>query len=375
MRAAKANTPAKPGHPPNRTIASTTLSTNPTMTAIAFLQAGGGLVLLFIGGEVLLRGAVGLSLRFGLSPLLIGLTVVAFATSMPELVVTLTAGLQGATDVGVGNVVGSNIANILLILGVAALLCPIVKEPSRILRDTVAMVAATAVFVVLAFMERMGLFQGIVMILLLVAYLWISYRAEIKGGNDADTGLEAIEEAGAAPRSAWIALLLVVGGIVALAAGSELLVRGALQIARAAGVSETVIGLTLVAFGTSLPELATAIVAAARGHTEVALGNVLGSNIFNILLILGSLFVITPVIVSPEILNLDIWFLAAVTLIAVPVMLIGKRIGRIAGAVFVLLYVAFIWVQFDTKKEAVVAPLAPAGQNERLAAAAPLLKP
>ncbi len=337
------------------------------MTAVAFLQAGGGLVLLFIGGEVLLRGAVGLSLRFGLSPLLIGLTVVAFATSMPELVVTLTAGLQGATDVGVGNVVGSNIANILMILGVAALLCPIVKEPKRIVRDTAAMVGATAVFLALAFMERMGLFQGVIMIALLLAYLWYSYRAELKGENDSDTGLEAIEEAGAAPRSAWLALVLVLGGVIALAAGSELLVRGALQIARAAGVSETVIGLTLVAFGTSLPELATAIVAALRGHTEVALGNVVGSNIFNILLILGSLFVVTPVVVSPEILNFDIWVLAGATLIAVPVMLIGKRIGRIEGAIFVALYAAFIWVQFDSSKHRMVGPQAPAQQHERLA--------
>ncbi len=330
------------------------------MTAIAFLQAGGGLVLLFIGGEVLLRGAVGLSLRFGLSPLLIGLTVVAFATSMPELVVTLTAGLQGATDIGVGNVVGSNIANILLILGLAALLYPIAKEPKRILRDVVAMVAATAVFVALAFTERMGFIQGVIMIALLVGYLVASYRAELKGGNDTDTGMEAIEEAGAAPRSAWVALALVVGGIVGLAAGSELLVRGALVIARAAGVSETVIGLTLVAFGTSLPELATAIVAALRGHTEVALGNVLGSNIFNILLILGTLFIITPVTVAPEILNYDIWILAGATLIAVPIMLVGKRIGRVAGAAFVILYVAFIWFQFDPHKQVVAAPMAPA---------------
>ena len=339
------------------------------MTALAFLQAGGGLVLLFIGGEVLLRGAVGLSLRFGLSPLLIGLTVVAFATSMPELVVTLTAGLQGAPDVGVGNVVGSNIANILLILGIAALLCPILKEPKRILRDIAAMVAATALFVGLAFMQRIGFAHGVMMIALLAVYLWASYRAELKGGNDAEAGLEAIEETGAAPRSAWVALMLVVGGIVALAAGSELLVRGALQIARAAGVSETVIGLTLVAFGTSLPELATAIVAAVRGHTEVALGNVLGSNIFNILLILGALFVVTPVAVAPEILGFDIWVLLGATLIAVPVMLVGRRIGRVEGAVFVVLYCAFIWVQFDPHKPAVADPLDAPAQSLHPAAA------
>ena len=337
------------------------------MTALAFLQAGAGLALLFVGGEVLLRGAVGLSLRFGLSPLLIGLTVVAMATSMPELVVTVTAGVQGATDIGVGNVIGSNIANILLILGLAALLCPIEREPRRILRDTLAMVAATAVFILLACFQVLSVPQGTVMILLLIGYLVMSYVIEQRGGNDAATGLEAIEEAGATPKSTWIAAALIVGGIVALAGGSELLVRGATTIARAAGVSETVIGLTLVAIGTSLPELATAIVAALRGHTEVALGNVLGSNIFNILLILGSLFVITPVTVAPEVLQFDIWVLAGVTLLAMPVMLIGRRISRIEGAIFVALYLVFVWYQFDPHKQAAFdgpprgAALAPSG--------------
>jgi len=333
------------------------------MTAIAFLQAGGGLALLFFGGEILLRGAVGLSLRFGLSPLLIGLTVVAMATSMPELVVTVTAGVQGLPDIGVGNVVGSNIANILLILGLAALLCPIEREPKRILRDTLAMVAATAVFILLAFSETLSFLHGAVMLALMAGYLVFSYRAERRGGEDAAAGLEAIKETGATPRSALLAILLVLGGIVVLACGSELLVRGASTIARAAGVSETVIGLTLVAFGTSLPELATAIVAALRGHTEVALGNVLGSNIFNILLILGTLFVITPVTVAPEILHFDIWVLAGVTLLALPVMLTGKRISRAEGAFFVALYAIFVWIQFDPSKPAAADTAIPGAQS------------
>ncbi len=331
------------------------------MTALAFLQSGGGLALLFIGGEVMLRGAVGLSLRFGLSPLLIGLTVVALATSMPELVVTLVAGVQGVPDIGVGNVVGSNIANILMILGLAALLCPIDREPRRILRDTVAMVAATAVFILLACFEQMTFIHGALMLVLLTGYLVMSYHIERRSAGDAATGLEAIEETGATPASAQVATALVVGGIIVLAGGSELLVSGATTIARAAGVSETVIGLTLVAFGTSLPELATAIVAAFRGHTEVALGNVLGSNIFNILLILGALFIITPVTVAPEILAFDIWILAAVTLLAVPVMLTGKRITRLEGAVFVALYACFILFQFDPGKPSASLAAAPAG--------------
>jgi len=321
------------------------------MTVLAFLQAGGGLALLFIGGEVLLRGAVGLALRFGLSPLLIGLTVVAMATSMPELVVTVTAGLRDAQDLGVGNIVGSNIANILLILGLAAVISPIEREPRRILRDALAMTAATAALLVLARFEPLTVPHGLVMIALMGGYLVMSYVNERRGGNEAATGLESIEEAGRVPKTAWLAGALVAGGVLLLVGGSELLVRGATTIARAAGVSEAVIGLTLVAIGTSLPELATSLVAALRGHTEVALGNVLGSNIFNILLILGVLFLLTPVSVAPEMLHFDLWILGAVTLLALPVMLTGRHITRLEGALFVALYCAFLWFQFDPQKQ------------------------
>jgi cation:H+ antiporter len=317
------------------------------MTLTAFLMAAGGLVLLFVGGEVLLRGAVGLALRLGISPMLIGLTIVAFATSMPELVVTLTAGLEGVPDVGVGNVVGSNIANILLILGVAALISPIATEPRQILRDSSAMILATAVFVVFAMMGTLIPLHGGIMLTLLLLYLWISYRAERAGSGDRQAELAALEEAGNAPCGTLVASVLLVVGIAGLILGSNLLVDGAVDIARGLGVSETVIGLTLVAFGTSLPELATAIVAGIRGHTEVALGNVLGSNIFNILLIIGALAILTPVAVSPEILRFDMWIMVGVTLLVVPVMITGKRIGRWEGAGFVALYAAFILFQFD----------------------------
>lgn len=314
---------------------------------MAFLMTGAGLVLLFLGGEVLLRGAVAIALRSGLSPLLIGLTIVSLATSMPELMVTATAGLQGATDVGVGNVVGSNIANVLLILGATAIASPILVEPRLLVRDTTAMLIATAVFLAMAMLGTITWVHGVAMLALLIIYFWASYRLERKAGGGDEEAKEELEETGGSVCSKKMAFGLVVIGIAVLAAGSELLVEGAVDIARAAGVSEAVIGLTLVAFGTSLPELATSLVAAFRGHTEVALGNVLGSNIANILLIIGSLALITPFEVSPEILSFDMWVMAAVSLLLLPVVILCRRLGRRVGVTFLSLYALFIFYQFD----------------------------
>ncbi len=322
------------------------------MTPLAFLMTGAGLLLLAFGGEVLLRGAIGVASRLGLSPMLIGLTVVAFATSMPELVVTVTAGLEDVTDIGVGNVVGSNIANILLILGVAAVISPIVTKPQLVLRDCIAVLAATLLFVGFAYYGELSFLHGVAMIACLIGYVWYSYRNDaVRNGDDGEDNLSALddevaEEIESAPKSLGIALALVVGGIIGLVLGSELLVRGAVQIARAAGVSETVIGLTLVAFGTSLPELATSITAAIRGHTEVALGNALGSNLFNLLLILGVLAMVTPFEVDAVVLSFDAWIMAAVSLMVVPIIMIRGQIGRLSGVVFLLMYGAYITYQF-----------------------------
>lgn len=317
-------------------------------------MTGAGLLLLAFGGEVLLRGAIGVAARLGLSPMLIGLTVVAFATSMPELVVTVTAGLENVTDIGVGNVVGSNIANILLILGVASVISPIATKPKLVLRDCIAVLVATLVFVGFAYYGELSFPHGMVMIACLIGYVWYSYRTDgaRNGNGDSDRAElaalddEVAEEIESAPKSLGIALALVVGGIIGLVLGSELLVRGAVQIARAVGVSETVIGLTLVAFGTSLPELATSITAAIRGHTEVALGNALGSNLFNLLLILGVLALVIPFKVDATVLNFDAWIMAAVSLMVVPIIMICGRIGRASGVVFLLLYGSYIAYQF-----------------------------
>ncbi len=318
------------------------------MTFVSLAQTLGGLLLLFGGGELLLRGAVGLARVFGLSPLLIGLTVVAAATSMPELVVTVTAGLNGLTDVAVGNVVGSNIANILLILGAAAVIHPIPTHPRVVLRDAGAVLIATALFAGFGVTGPLGWIHGAIMLALLGGYLWFCTWNEATVGNRGQTAAEKTEstDLGWTPAGAKLALITVAAGAGGLVLGSDLLVEGAVTIARAAGISESVIGLTLIALGTSLPELATAVTAARHRHTDLALGNALGSNIFNILLVLGTLVFIAPVQLAAEVLRFDLWVMVGVTLLLIPVMLSGWRISRLEGWLFLVLYAAYIGFQF-----------------------------
>jgi cation:H+ antiporter len=316
----------------------------------AVVIAGGGLLLLLGGGEVLLRGAVALARRLGLSPLLIGLTVVAAGTSMPELVVAVSSGLAGVPDLGVGNVVGSNIANILLILGAAAVVWPVATRPQHILRDGMAVLAATALFLVFAVIGPIGRLEGLLMLALLTAYLVFSYvsdrRAQDVAPSAGAEAEDAVEQSVPAPGLA-ASVLLVAAGVGALVAGSQLLIDGAVDIARAIGVSEAVIGLTMIAIGTSLPELTTAVIAGLRHHSEIALGNVLGSNMFNILAILPALALVTPFHVAPEMLRLDIWVMAAAVLILLPVMFTGWRIGRREGVLFLVLYGLYIALKYE----------------------------
>jgi cation:H+ antiporter len=355
---------------------------------ISILMATVGLLFLLGGGEVLLRGAASLATGLGLSPLLIGLTVVAAATSMPELVVTVTSGIEGVPDLGVGNVIGSNIANILLVLGTAAIICPIATRPEHVLRDGMVLLIATVLFTAFAFTSTIGRLEGSLMLVALVLYLVFSYYSDrrINGkrssdraarnrdaqnrdpadqseaGSDSpsqcsapgadptpDTALQ--EDTSVAERPArfgWMmAVVFIVTGVGALVGGSHLLIGGAIDIARDLGVSEAVIGLTLVAVGTSLPELATAIVAGIRRHSEIALGNVIGSNLFNLLLVLGVLGLIIPFQVAPEMLSFDIWVMVGAVVVLLPVMMTGWRIGRREGAVFLLAYGVYVAMKFQ----------------------------
>ena len=299
-----------------------------------YILVAGGLVALLAGGEALVRGAVAVAQRAGLSPLVIGATLVGFGTSAPELFTSLDAGLRGADGIAVGNVVGSNIANILLILGLAALIRPVViPGPARI-REMPMLAIATGAAGVLMMDGALGRWDGALLFAGLLTYLTL---ALVTGrAQPADV------EVGAVPQSLAVALGSALIGLVLIILGANWLVDGASGIALALGVPETVIGLTLVAVGTSLPELVTSVVAARRGHGEVALGNVLGSNIFNLLGILGLTALITPLEVPARIISGDNWAMAAVTAALCALCLWGRPMGRLPGAVLLLAYLAYV---------------------------------
>jgi len=305
-----------------------------------------GLVLLFFGGELLVRGSVALAHRLGVSPLLIGLTIVACGTSAPELVVCLFAALEDAPGLAVGNVVGSNIANILLVLGAAGLVNPIVRHRRSLYRDGVVCIGATLLFLAFSYTGAIEAWHGAIMLTFLAIYLWLSYvsdRRSKAAAKEMEVEVREIERDGG---PGWAATLRIVGGIAGVLVGSDVLVDGAVGVAREIGVSDAVIGITLVAAGTSLPELATAVVAAYHRHTDVALGNVLGSNIFNILAILGVVSIVTPVRVPAEIINFDAWAMLAVVVVFVPLAAMARHIGRPLALLFLMAYVAYVVAQF-----------------------------
>jgi cation:H+ antiporter len=299
------------------------------------LSLGAGLVLLTFGADYLVRGAISLANRLGMPPLLIGLTVVGFGTSMPELLVSLQAALGGAPAIAVGNVVGSNTANILLILGVAAAISPIAARIPNLKRDLVMMLVAAVVMLGLGFWGVVNFWLGLTSFAVLAAYLaWVTHT---------DRRRMTEEEAELVVKLAgWKEAVFIVGGLGALFIGADLLIDAATAIARGFGISEAVIGLTIVAVGTSLPELATSVVAAFRRHAEVALGNVVGSNIFNILGILGITAMVIPVPVETSMASFDIPFMLAVSLALIALILATGRISRGAGVAMVAVYTGYV---------------------------------
>ena len=304
-----------------------------------------GLALLYLGGEWLVRGAVSLAGRLGVSPLIIGLSVVAAGTSAPELFVSLVSVLENKPAIAIGNVVGSNIANFLLALGVAALFWPVMVRRSVVRWDGRILIVATVVFCILASMGEIGRFPGILMVLGLLAYLYWSYRLDRK---NMQARLEIEEEVAELGRDygPWTIAGLLFAGFAGVIGGAELLVIGAAGIAADAGVSETVIGVTLVAVGTSLPELATAVAAARNRHTELALGNVVGSCIFNILAIIGIVAIVRPLAVPEEVVAFDLWVMGGITLGFIALAQATSRLGRTIGAIMLVCYVVYIVSQF-----------------------------
>ncbi|MBM9595653.1 calcium/sodium antiporter [Roseitranquillus sediminis] len=313
-----------------------------------WIELTAGLVLLLGGGEALVRGSVSAASRLGVSKLLIGLTLVGFGTSTPELVASLEAALSGSPGVAAGNIVGSNIANILLILGVSAALLPIATSRDAFRRDGTVLTAATLLMVAVILGGEMGRLVGGIFLILLLGYTLFSYFSETRARDAAGDVYEAEADEVAVPgMSLWAGLALAVAGIAGVIFGASLLVGSAIEIARGAGLSEAVIGLTLVALGTSLPELVTSVMAAVRRHGDVAFGNIVGSNVFNILGIAGTTALVSPFAVPPEIVRFDVWVMLAATLLLVVFAITGWRVSRREGALFLLAYAAYIFVQLS----------------------------
>ena len=308
-----------------------------------------GLVLLLGGGEALVRGSVGVATRLGVSPLLIGLTLVGFGTSTPELVASLQAALIGAPGIAIGNVVGSNIANILLILGISAVILPVATTREAFARDGTVLIGASLILVAFALGGSVGRIAGLAFLALLGAYTVYTYFTERKT-HDAGAQMHEAEgkEVGSQSMSLPVGVALSIGGIAAVVGGASLLVGAAVEIAQRLGMSEAVIGLTLVAAGTSLPELVTSVMAAIRRHGDVAFGNIVGSNIFNILGIAGVTAAVSPITIPSEIVGFDIWAMLATAILLVVFAVTGWRITRREGAVFLLAYGAYLVIQLST---------------------------
>lgn len=299
-----------------------------------------GIALLYFGGELLVTNASKLARIWGLSPLVIGLTVVAFGTSAPELAASLTAALQGSAALAIGNVVGSNIANIALILGVAALLHPLRTEARFIRREVPIMIVVAGLLVLLFRDGSLGRFEGALFLTLLALYLWVMLR-----GSEQPQVEAAFAEAyagGSSVTSPRRTVLGALAGLALLVIGAQLLITGATALARSAGVPELVIGLSLVAVGTSLPELATSVIAALKRESDIALGNIVGSNIFNILGILGVTTLVQPVTLPYAEVALDLWLMLGLSLLMLPFLLTGLRLGRREAAVLLLLYALYL---------------------------------
>lgn len=303
-----------------------------------------GVGLLYLGGEGLVRGGVGLGKRLGMSPLVIGLTIVSCGTSSPELAASLTAVLTGSPAIAVGNVIGSNIANLSLVLGITALVWPLTSSARSLARDTVVMLVASIGLFALVRDDLVTRGEGALLLAVMVGYIIFLLT---RGEEDKDVN-EEFETAVLPPtrRRIWRNLVMVLAGTALLVLGAKLLVMGAVGIAHKLGISERVVGLTMVAFGTSLPELAASLVAAVRHHSEIVIGNLIGSNIFNILMILGGTAVVQPVAAPWAELRIDLLAMLAIAVLGPILLFSGQRISRWEGGLLLLFYAGYVALLF-----------------------------
>ena len=304
--------------------------------ALSFL----GLFLLLISGDFLVKGAIQLSNRLGVSALLVSLTVVAFGTSAPELIVAIKATLSGSPGLALGNVVGSNIANILLVLGLPTLIMGLKNNIADTKRSFGLMIAASVLFIVFGMSGSFSWVYGVALLSLLAFFLLDTFRQNSKKALNS----EILEFQQRVFHSWWTIIFFLILGVIGLPLGADLLVTNASALAKGYGVSDAVVGLTLVAIGTSLPELATTFVAFVRKKAEVVLGNLIGSNIFNLLAIIGITSLISPVPVDPIFIKFDFWIMLGASVLIAPFILLNIKFNRLYGFVFVALYISYLSV-------------------------------
>ncbi len=299
-----------------------------------------GFLLLIFSGDFLVKGAVSIALKLRLSTLVIGMTIVSFGTSAPELLVSIKAALGGHPDISIGSVVGSNISNIALILGITALVFPITVSKATLRIDWPMMMLSTLLFVVVVMDGELSAWEGILFIVFLISFIVWLIRNSRKGSAVPAAVDEVNKEEKNLPL--WKGVGLVGLGAVGLVLGADLMLKGAVEIARYYDVSERIIGLTIVAFGTSLPELITSCVAAFRKEADISIGNLIGSNIFNILAILGITSIIHPISVSSSIINSDNYILLGITFLVFPLMYFGKKLTRGKGFLLFFVYTTYL---------------------------------
>ena len=304
--------------------------------ALSFL----GLFLLLISGDFLVRGAIQLSNRLGISPLMVSLTIVAFGTSAPELIVAIKATLSGSPGLALGNVVGSNIANILLVLGLPTLIMGLKNNIADAKRSFGFMIIASVLFIVFGMSGSFSWIYGVVLLSLLAFFLFDTFRQNSKKTLNS----EILESQQKISHSWWTITLFLILGVIGLPLGADLLVTNASALAKGYGVSDAIVGLTLVAIGTSLPELATTFIAFVRKKAEVVLGNLIGSNIFNLLAIIGITSLISPVPVDPTFIKFDFWVMLGASALIAPFILLNIQFNRLSGFLFVALYISYLTV-------------------------------
>lgn len=306
---------------------------------LALGSMGLGIYLLIKGGDWTVNSSVYVAVHFGISPMVVGFTIVAIGTSLPELVVSMLANLQGSGGIAIGNVLGSNIANILLVIGATSLFVTLKTNTKGVVKDLVFMLIATGIITVLLLQGEIGRMAGFAMMVLLISYIFLQYKMSLKGEIDVESQQEEPEF-----KNAYQPYLFLLFGLLAVAGGAEFLVRGAQVTAQLLSVPEAVIALSIIAVGTSLPELSTSIIAGRRGQTEMVLGNIIGSNVFNILMILGITAMVKPIAegtFEQQLADFDIWVVVAVSIIFSMLLIFYNKITKPIGYAFLMAYIIY----------------------------------